>query len=105
MSKVNTTGFYNCLVLFCVCLLSHVRIFATPWTVSCQAPLSIGFSRQEYWSGLPFPPPGDLPYPEVEPMSPALTGGFFTTEPPGKPTKEHLHPKLYDMLRLSAWMV
>ena len=65
----------------------------------------MGLSRQEYWSGLPFPPPGDLPYPGVEPMSPALAGGFFTTEPPGKPTKEHLHPKLYDMLRLSAWMV
>ena len=50
----------------------------------CQAPLSMGFSRQEYWSGLPFPPPGDLPHPGIEPMSPTLAGGFFTTEPPGK---------------------
>ena len=58
-----------------------------PWTVAPQAPLSMGFSRQEYWSGLPFPPPGDLPDPEMEPTtpaSPALAGGFFTTAPPGK---------------------
>ena len=62
--------------------------FATPWTVAHQAPLSMGFSRQEYWSGLSFPPPGDLPDPGMEPtslMCPALAGGFFTTEPPGKP--------------------
>ena len=68
----------------CVCLLgrfSHVRLFATPWTVARQAPLSLGCSRQEYWSGLPCPPPGDLPNPGIEPvslMSPALAGGFFT---------------------------
>ena len=58
--------------------------FATPWTVVHQAPLSIGFPRQESWSGLPFPSPGDLPIPGTEPKSPALAGGFFTTEPPGK---------------------
>ena len=52
---------------------------ATPWTVACQAPLSMGFSRQEYWSGLPFPPPGDPLDPGIEPMSLALAGGFFTT--------------------------
>ena len=58
----------------------------TPWTVACQAPLSMGFSRQEeYWSGLPFPSPGDLPDPGTEPASPVLAGRFFTTEPPGKP--------------------
>ena len=71
-----------------MCVLSHVQLFATPWTVACQAPLCMGFSRQEYWSGLPFPLPGDLPKPETEPtslVSPALTGGFFTTVPPGKP--------------------
>ena len=60
--------------------------FATPWTVAaCQAPLSMEFSRQEYWSGLPFPPPGDLPNPRIEPKSPsslALAGGFFSTVPP-----------------------
>ena len=60
-----------------------------------QAPLSMGFSRQEYWSGLPFPPPGDLPIPGMEPGSPAslaLAGGFFTTEPPGK-LNTHTHLK------------
>ena len=67
---------------------SHVQLFMTLWTVVCQAPLFMEFSRHEYWSGLPCPPPGDLPDPETEPvtlMSPALAGGFFTTLPPGKP--------------------
>ena len=67
-------------------LLSHVGFFETPWTVAHQAPLSIGFPRQEYWSGLPFPPPGDLPHPENELGSLVVTGGFFTTVPPGKPS-------------------
>ena len=56
--------------------------FVVPWTVACQAPLSMGFPRQEYWSGLPFPPPGHLPNPGIKPVSltsPALAGGFFTT--------------------------
>ena len=57
----------------------------TPWTVAHQAPLSIGFSRQEYWGGLPFPPPGDLLDPGIKPVSSALVGELFTTEPPGKP--------------------
>ena len=57
----------------------------TPWTTACQAPLSVGFSRQEYWSGLSFPSPGDLPDPGIKPTSPALAGRFFTTEPPRKP--------------------
>ena len=62
--------------------------FATPWTVARQAPLSVEFSRQEYWSGLPFPPPGDLPNPGIKAaslVSPALAGGFFTAAPPGEP--------------------
>ena len=59
--------------------------FATPWTVACQAALSMGFPRQEYRSGLPFPSLGDLPDPGIEPVSPALAGGFFTTEPHGMP--------------------
>ena len=62
-------------------------LFMTPWTVGSQGPLSMGFSRKEYWSWLPFPPPGDLPDPGIEPTfcaSPALAGGFFTTELPGK---------------------
>ena len=67
-------------------MLGHyVRLFVTPWIVAHQALLSMGFSRQEYWSGLPFPPPGDLPNPGTEPASPALASGFFTTEPPGLP--------------------
>ena len=57
----------------------------TPWTVARQAPLSMRFPRQEYWSGLPFPSPGDLPNPGTEPTSPALAGRFFNTEPLGKP--------------------
>ena len=60
--------------------------FAFPWTVALQAPLSMGFSRQEYYSGLPFPSPRDLPDPGIELVSPALAGRFFTTEPPGKPS-------------------
>ena len=62
--------------------------FETLWTATCQAPLSMEFFRQEYWSWLPFPPLGALPDPGIEslsPASPTLTGGFFTTEPPGKP--------------------
>ena len=51
----------------------------------CQTPLSMQFAQQEYWSGLSFPSPGDLPKPEIKPTSPVLAGGFFTTEPPGKP--------------------
>ena len=64
--------------------LSRVRLFATLWTVALQAPPSMGFSRQEYWSGLPFPSPGDLPDPGVEPRSPALQAEALTSEPPGK---------------------
>ena len=66
----------------------HIRFFATPLTVAHQAPLSMEFSRQEYWNGLPFPTPGDLPDPGIElesPASPALAGRFFTTELSGKP--------------------
>ena len=62
-----------------VCMFSYVQLFATPWTVAFQASLSTGFFRQEYWSGLPFPPPGDLPHLRTEPIFPALAGGFFTT--------------------------
>ena len=65
--------------------LNCVQLFATPWTAACQAPLFMGFSRQEYWSELPFPSPGDLPNPEIEPTSPTQVSRFFTTESPGKP--------------------
>ena len=66
-------------------LLSGVRLFATSWTVAYQPPLSMGFSRQEYWSGLSFRSPGDLPDPGIEPRSPALQADALPSEPPGKP--------------------
>ena len=65
--------------------LSHVHLFATPWTVAYKAPLSMEVSGQEYWSGLPFPSPGDLPNPGIEPGSPALQADALPSEPPGKP--------------------
>ena len=73
------------LTLYKVKLLSRVRFFATPWTVAHQAPPSIGFSRQEYWSGLPFPSPGELTEPAIEPRFPALQADALPTEVPGKP--------------------
>ena len=71
--------------------LSHVRLFVTPWTVAHQTPLSVGFSRQEYWSGLPFPSPGDLLDPRIKPRSPALQADSLSPElfqRPGKSTEE-----------------
>ena len=73
------------LLLLLLSHFSHVQLCVTPQIITCQAPLSVGFSRQKYWSGLPFSPPRDLPHPGTNPTSPALGGGFFTTEPPGKP--------------------
>ena len=77
-----------------VCVSSSV-VFdsATPWTVACQAPLSMEFSRQEYWSGLPFPSPGGLPDPGIKPRSPALEADALTSEPPGKPNVLEAVPK------------
>ena len=81
---------------------SHVQLFVTLRTAAHQAPLSMGFSKHEYWSGLPFLSPGELPNPGTKPESPALAGRFFTAKPPGKPklcspppfqlTKAHGHP-------------
>ena len=79
------------LLLFACSVVSRVRVFATQWTEAHQAPLSVGFSRREYWSGLPFPSQGDLPSPEIKSKSPALAGRFFPTEPPGKPLYVHTH--------------
>ena len=83
----------------------------TPWTVAHQARLCMGFSKQEYWSGLPFPSPGDLPNPGIEPMSPALAGGFFSAEPPGKPSlityflsKYFEHFENLTLVWLPAWL-
>ena len=80
---------YECVhVCVCACVLSPVRLFVTSWTVAHQVPMSMEFSRQEHWSGLPFSFPGDLPDPGIKPTSPAspgLVGRFFTIEPSGKP--------------------
>ena len=76
--------------VYCGIVLNCILLFATPWTVAHQGPLSMEFSRQDYWSGLPFPTPGHLPDPGIKPTSlesPALADGFFTTVPPGKPFK------------------
>ena len=73
--------------------LSRVQLFVAPWTVAHQTPLSIGFSRQEYWSRLPFSSLRDLPDPRIKPASPTLVGGLFTTELPGKhPTPTRASP-------------
>ena len=101
----------------CVCmcvrereLLSRVQLFVTPWTVAHQALLSMAFPRQEYWSGLSFPSPGDLPDSGIKPGSPALAGRFFTTEPPGKPTSLlgshsacHTGPQHSPSLPVATW--
>ena len=88
-------------------MLSCIQLLVTP-SITLQAPLFMRFPRQEYWSRLPFPPPGDLPNPEIKPESPefpALVGRFFTTEPPGKPLKglalhNYSFPVLTHMLSL-----
>ena len=75
-----------------LCSVIQLCLTVTPWTIALQTPLSMGFSWQEYRSGLPFPPPGDLPNAGTEAVSlesPALTGGFFTTAPPGEPRLHH----------------
>ena len=71
--------------LLCAQSLSPVQLFSNPWTIACRAPLTMEYFKQEYWSGLPFPPLGDLPDPGIEPTSPALPVGSSPTEPPGKP--------------------
>ena len=68
---------------------SCVRLFVTPWSVAYQAPPSMGFSGQEYWSGLPFSSPGDFPDPGIEPGSPAFQADALTSEPPGKPKRSY----------------
>ena len=84
MILLNSHGILLCVVVGLVA--KSCLTLETLGTVACQAPLFIGFSRQEYWSKLPFPSLGDLPDPETEPMSRALAGGFSSTKPPGKPT-------------------
>ena len=87
--------------------LSHILLFETLWTVAYQAPPSMGFSRQEYWSGLPFPSPGDLPDPGIEPGSPALRAEALISEPPGKPwmvnfSRKNFHVRSHNTLNLAG---
>ena len=79
--------------------LSCVRLFATPWTVAYKAPLSMEFSRQEYWSGLPLPSPGDLPDLGIEPGSPTLQADAFPSEPPGKIIINHTKLQIFKHLQ------
>ena len=90
-----TTAFNSCAALCCASLISHIQLFATPCLcAACQAPLSLGFSRQEYWRlffclfVLPCPPPGGLPNPGIEPKSPALQANSLPSEPPEKPFQQ-----------------
>ena len=91
----------NCYIVWhsfvcCAKSLQCIQLFVTPWTVAHQAPLSMGFSRKEYWRGLPFPPPGDLPNPGIEPwslLSPQLAGGFFTTSTKSVVGEKKFYPR------------
>ena len=88
-----------------MCVLSPVQLFVTMWTIAHWAPLTMGFSRQEYWSGLPGPPPGDLPHPGIKPASlasPALGGGFFTISTTWKAIGIHRTFQL-SLLGISGW--
>ena len=84
---VHVCMYVHVCVCVCVCAqpLSSVQLFATPWTIAHQAPLPMGFFRQENWSGLPFPPPGDLPKPGIKLTSPSLTDGSLPLSPQGSP--------------------
>ena len=105
-----STRLYDALlhgVLVCVCVrvcvyesLSCVWLFVPPWTVTHQSPLSMGFSRQEHWSGLPFPSPGNLPHPGIKPRSPALHVDSLPSEPPEKPL---LHDSSGIFMEASSW--
>ena len=93
LSQINPYLRYHCLYLSAVLKsLSRVRLLVTSWTVACPAPLSMGFSRQEYWSRLPFPPPVGLPNPGIEPRPPALQADSLPSEPPGKPCTSVISP-------------
>ena len=99
----NIHACYSHVMCVCAQLLSGVWLFTTPWTVTRQTPLSMGFPWQEYWSGLPCPPPGNLPNPGIKPTSlasPILTGGFFASKPPGKSISI-----LYLINYSSSWMI
>ena len=114
LSKVTEKLLYNIpslphWYLLCSLVAKSCPNLCNPWTVAHQAPLSMDFSRQEYWSGLPFPPLGDLPHPGIKFISPALAGGFFTTEPPGKPytglCRSHVFRILYFVVILKLHLL
>ena len=92
ISSVKYTKMHTMLSRF-----SHVQPSSTLWTEACQAPLPMGFSRQEYWSGLPFPSPRDIPNPGIKPRSPALQAESLASEPPGKPTHSKATSKCLGM--------
>ena len=94
MQILNTLYTFSNLKCQKVKSLSHAQLFATPWTVAYQAPPSVGFSRQECWSGLPFPSPGNHPVPGIEPWSPTLQADALPSEPPGKTIKHQLIEKV-----------
>ena len=83
--------------------LHRVLLFVTPWTVAFQAAPSMGFFRQQYWMALPFPSPGDLPYPGIKPWSPTLQADALTSEPPGKPNGDSSFHLMYtDLVRVNC---
>ena len=96
-------GVYIICVLCVLSCFSHVRLFATPWTVVHQAPLSMGFSRQEHWSGLPCPPPGDLPDPGTEPASPVFQVDSLLLSHQGSPISSANN--MYFLLSSSDWLM
>ena len=85
LPNIHNSGIWNYIIKSEVKLLSRVQLFVTPWTVAYQAPPSLGFSRQEYWSGWPFSSPGDLPDPGIEPGSPASQTDALSSDPPESP--------------------
>ena len=101
ITLLDSLASYVC-VCVCACMLSHsvVSDSLISWTVACQVPLSMGFSRQEYWSGLPFPTLGDFPHPGMEPGSPALQADSSPSEPPGKPISIYLSIYMYSSLSI-----
>ena len=99
----NSFGLYSLNASEEVKSLSHVRLFEAPWTVAYQAPQSVGFSRQEYWSGLPFPSPEDLPHPGIEPRSPTVEADTLLSEPPGKSMVRDHHWCVFCLLGWEFW--
>ena len=87
----------------CVCALSCIQLFAAPWIVACQAPLSTGFSRQEYWSRVPFPSPRNLSYPGIKPGSPALQADSLPAEPQRKPSTAQRQLKFFWTIKWGKW--